>query len=181
MNRRILYLSALTVVLLLLVSCGKGFSENGIFDNSKAMVSEAKKDITEISYDDFKSKLDNKEVRVVIDVREPSEYEEGFINQEDEESGEYPYPDAFTVNIPRGMIEFNIGNKKYWDNDLFVEMPGTDEEIVVYCKSGGRSALAAQTLMKMGYRNVMSLKGGYAKWLDPSLPDVVEEETSDGG
>ena len=118
---------------------------------------------------------------MVIDVREPEEFEEGYINQADEETDEFPYPDAFTVNIPRGLLEFKIDSKKYWDDDLMVNMPPKDEEIVVYCKAGGRAALAAHTLMKMGYTNVKSLKGGYKKWLDPTAPEVEEEVVDEGG
>ncbi|MBN2790289.1 MAG: hypothetical protein JXR69_08875 [Candidatus Delongbacteria bacterium] len=179
--KRLVYLSALLSALLFVVGCGSGFAENGVYPSNKQMVQEAKKDITEISYEDFKAKLDNKELRLVIDVREPSEFDEGFINQADEETDEFPYPEAFTVNVPRGFLEFKIDNKKFWNDDLMVDMPEKDEEIVVYCLSGGRAALAAHTLMKMGYKNVKSLKGGYKKWLDPSAPDVEEEEVDEGG
>lgn len=179
--KRLVYLSVLLSALLFVVGCGSGFAENGVYPSNKQMVQEAKKDITEITYEDFKAKLDNKELRLVIDVREPFEFEEGFINQADEETDEFPYPESFTVNVPRGLLEFKIDSKKYWDDDLMVDMPPKDELIVVYCVSGGRAALAAHTLMQMGYKNVMSLKGGYKKWLDPTAPEVEEEVVDDGG
>jgi rhodanese-related sulfurtransferase len=179
--KRLVYLSVLLSALLFVVGCGSGFAENGVYPSNKQMVQEAKKDITEITYDSLIVKLNNKELRLVIDIREPFEFEEGFINQADEETDEFPYPESFTVNVPRGSLEFMIDSKKYWDDDLMVDMPPKDELIVVYCLSGGRSALAAQTLMRMGYTNVKSLRGGYKKWLDPSWVVVDEVETDDGG
>ena len=59
-------------------------------------------------------------------------------------------------------------------------MPSKDEEIVVYCKKGGRATLVAQTLMHLGYKNVKSLQGGYRIWLDPDAP-LEEAPKSSGG
>ena len=167
------------VVLALLTGCGQGFSEGGYFANAKALVGEVKADIEEISRDDLMKIMENEELRVLIDVREFSEFEEGFINQPDKED-EYPYAETFTVNIPRGLVEFKIDSQDYWDDELWLEMPNKDEEIVLYCQTGGRSALATFALKQLGYTNVKSLKGGYRKWLDPNAP---EEETvkSSGG
>ena len=173
------YLIILSAILLLISGCGKGFSEGAVFTDDKAMVAEAKAGINEITYKDFKAKLEKEELRVIIDVREPGEYEESYINMPDEED-EYPYPETFTVNIPRGLLEFKIGDNSYWDDELWVEMPAKDEEIVVYCQKGGRAALAAQSLMKLGYTNIKSLKGGYRIWLDPDAP-LEEAPKSSGG
>ena len=173
------YLIILSVVLLLVSGCGKGFSEGGLFIDAKAMVNEAKKDIEEISYENFKAKLEKEEIRIVIDIREPGEFEAGYIGMPDDDD-EYPYPETFTVNIPRGLLEFNIGDKSHWDDELWVEMPAKDEEIIVYCKKGGRAALAAQSLKMLGYTNVKSLKGGYRIWLDPTAP-LEEAPKSTGG
>ena len=167
---------------LLLMGCGKGFSEGGYFADAKAMVNEAKQDIEEITYDDFKARLTDltkDTLRVVIDIREPTEFEEGYIGMPDED-GEYPYPETFVVNIPRGLLEFKIADKDYWDDELWVEMPSKDEEIVVYCMKGGRAALAAQALKMLGYKNVKSLRGGYRIWLDPDAP-LEEAPKSSGG
>ena len=169
----------ISVVFLLVSGCGKGFSEGGYFANAKAMVNEAKQGIEEISYDDFKTKLEKEEIRIVIDVREPGEFENGYINQPDEED-EYPYPETFVVNIPRGLLEFKIGDKSHWDDELWVEMPAKDEEIIIYCKKGGRGALAVHSLKQLGYTNVKNLKGGYRIWLDPDAP-LEEAPKSSGG
>ncbi|MCD4818758.1 MAG: rhodanese-like domain-containing protein [Candidatus Cloacimonetes bacterium] len=178
MKKHITIISVLALIFLI-TGCGTGFSTDGVFVDYKQLVSEAKSGITEIVYDEFKAKLEKGELRLVIDVREPSEFEAGFINQPDEED-EYPYPETFVVNIPRGLLEFKIGSKSYWDDDLFVEMPKKDEEIIVYCKKGGRSTLSAQSLMQLGYTNVKSLKGGYRIWLDPTAP-LEETKKSSGG
>jgi|GEM_PF-63546 len=178
-GKKIYFLLVISAVLLLFSGCGKGFSKGGYFANAKAMVNEAKQGIEEISYDDFKTKLEKEEIRIVIDVREPGEFENGYINQPDEED-EYPYPETFVVNIPRGLLEFKIGDKSHWDDELWVEMPAKDEEIIIYCKKGGRGALAVHSLKQLGYTNVKNLKGGYRIWLDPDAP-LEEAPKSSGG
>ena len=186
---KIKFLFVVSITLLLVLSgCGTNFSDGGVFASSKELVNEAKAGITEISYEDFLQKIDTIELStdeeeprlILIDVREASEFEAGYINQPDEED-EYPYQRIFTVNIPRGLLEFKIADSDYWDNDLWVEMPSKDEEIVLYCKAGGRSALATFTLQQMGYTNVLSLKGGYKKWLDPTAPEEDDSAKSSGG
>lgn len=79
----------------------------------------------------------------VIDVREPAEFQAGHL------------PGA--VNIPRGVIEFTIGNNPGLANK--------DEPIVLYCKTGGRAALSAVNLQRMGYSKVRSLTGGFDGWV----------------
>jgi rhodanese-related sulfurtransferase len=168
------------VILLLIASgCGQGYSEGGFFPSVKEMVWEAKADIEEISPEELRVRLEKEELRVLIDVRENSEFEEGYINQPDEEY-EYPYPETFTVNIPRGVLEFKISSQDHWDDELWIEMPDKEEAIVLYCKTGERSALAAHALMQLGYRNVKSLKGGYRKWLDPNAPEEEAVKSSGG-
>ena len=79
---------------------------------------------------------------LVLDVREPDEYDQGAL------------PDA--VHIPRGHLEAQIEAKAL----------DKDQEIVVYCAGGVRSAFAAETLQILGYTNVLSMAGGYGKWKD---------------
>ena len=61
---------------------------------------------------------------------------------------------AGSVALPRGQLEYKI-------DSITTEKA---EPIVCYCGGGGRSALAAQSLKKMGFKNVMSLAGGYKGW-----------------
>lgn len=103
------------------------------------LVEQAKQQITEVQVDE----LDALRQRgaIVVDVREPPEVEKGSI------------PDAEAV--PRGVLEFRIA-----------ELAQPDQPVVLYCRSGGRSALAAQTLENMGYQEVYSLAGGYRAWAE---------------
>ncbi len=77
---------------------------------------------------------------VVLDVREPDEYEQGAL------------PGA--VHIPRGHLESQIENR----------VADHDTPLVVYCAGGTRSAFAADTLSQLGYTNVVSMVGGFNKW-----------------
>jgi molybdopterin/thiamine biosynthesis adenylyltransferase/rhodanese-related sulfurtransferase len=77
---------------------------------------------------------------VVLDVREPDEYEQGAI------------PGA--IHIPRGHLESQVENK----------VVDRDAPVVVYCAGGTRSAFAADTLQQLGYTNVSSVVGGFNKW-----------------
>jgi len=130
--KEVTILVTILIGIFLISGCGQGLSQDAVFHNSKEMVNSAKAGIEEISYAEFKAKMDSSAIRLVIDVREPAEFEKGFINQPDAED-EIPYPDTFTVNIPRGLLEFKIDSKDYWDDELWVEMPNKEEEIVIYC------------------------------------------------
>jgi molybdopterin/thiamine biosynthesis adenylyltransferase/rhodanese-related sulfurtransferase len=79
---------------------------------------------------------------VVLDVREPDEYEQGAL------------PGA--LHIPRGHLESQVEGR----------VPDHDAHIVVYCAGGTRSAFAADTLAQLGYTDVISMAGGFNKWKD---------------
>ncbi len=90
---------------------------------------------------------------VLIDVREPEErIQNGAI------------PGA--ISAPRGMLEF------YADTTSSYHRPEFDPKrrIILYCASGGRSALAADTLQQMGYSNVAHLEGGIKAWKEAEQP-----------
>jgi len=108
-------------------------------------VAEAKKNIATISVAEGKALFDKGGV-IFLDVREPKEYKSGHI------------PGA--INVPRGLLEFKIGKK----------MPDKNAAAVVYCKSGGRSSLAVDTLVKMGYKNSKSMDGGWKAWTKAGYP-----------
>jgi len=79
---------------------------------------------------------------VVLDVREPDEYEQGAL------------PDV--VHIPRGHLEAQIESR----------IPDKSVPVVVYCAGGVRSAFATQTLRQLGYERPVSMAGGFGKWKD---------------
>lgn len=95
----------------------------------------------------------------VIDVREPGEYQAGHL------------PGA--VNIPRGLLEFQIG-----DN---AALANKDQPIVLYCKTGGRAALSAVNLKRMGFEQVRSLTGGFDGWVSAGQKVETEVETTQFG
>ena len=106
----------------------------------KQLVDEAKRQIQEVGPADLAKMEQSKQNVVVIDVRESDEQAKGMI------------PGA--VAMPRGILERDI------------DQVTTDKQrpIVLYCASGGRSALAALALQQMGFTTVMSLNGGYKGW-----------------
>ena len=67
------------------------------------------------------------------------------------------------LHLPRGMLEFEI-HKLVETSRPNDSTPPEEQEILLYCGTGGRSALAAETLAQLGYRNVTSLDGGIVAW-----------------
>jgi len=106
----------------------------------KQLVDEAKSQISEIGPDDLRRMQQAGEDFTLLDVRERDEQAKGVI------------PGA--IKLPRGILEGNIDQVT----------TDKDRKLVLYCGGGGRSALAALNLKKMGFRNVFSLAGGYRDW-----------------
>ncbi|MGX5173834.1 rhodanese-like domain-containing protein [Aliikangiella sp. IMCC44653] len=110
------------------------------------LVKQAKQQINECSASELKQALNPN--TILIDVREPNEYAQSQI------------PHA--INIPRGLLEFTILQHPQVTQKAGESL--ADTRIYVYCKSGGRSALAAQSLQNLGFNNVQSLNGGIDEW-----------------
>ena len=87
---------------------------------------------------------------VVIDVREPEEYAAGHL--------------AGAINIPRGVLEFRLSGTPTLER--------RDLNVVLYCKTSGRAALAAVAMQSMGYLNVVSVAGGFEAWVAAGQPVV---------
>jgi phage shock protein E len=111
------------------------------------LVAEAKKKITEISPQDAAARSKSGEA-VIVDVRETTEWDEEHI------------PGA--MHMSRGTIELDIEEK----------VPDTNDMIICHCGGGGRSALAAESLQRMGYKNVRSMAGGFKAWKAAGLPST---------
>ena len=111
----------------------------------KDLVEQARSKITEISVEEAKAQLD-KGGAIFMDCREPREYKQGHI------------PGA--INIPRGLLEFKIAKVA----------PDKTTKIVMYCRSGGRASLACCSLEPMGYKNVVSIRGGWLAWTKAGYP-----------
>ena len=120
------------------------------------LVAEAKAQIKEVDVHAAAQQMDTG--IIVIDVREPAEYEAGHL------------PNA--VNIPRGLLEFKTGDH--------LALANKDAPILLYCKTGGRSALATHSLLRIGYTQATSMAGGYEAW-STGGQKVVKDTTSFGG
>jgi rhodanese-related sulfurtransferase len=114
----------------------------------KEWVTKAKASIKLVTIQDVKASLDKKEKAVYLDVRDSDEYAGGHL------------PGA--ISISRGEIEFDI-----WD-----ALPNKDVKIYVYCKTGGRAALATKTLNDLGYKNAVSMNALIADWVKAGYPVV---------
>jgi len=92
---------------------------------------------------------------LIIDVREPGEFSLGHLKN--------------AINVPRGVLEFRT------DPSYPGSIPSLSDKtnkIILYCRSGGRSALAAQSLGQLGYKAVVSMAGGFIAWEEAKLPVV---------
>jgi molybdopterin/thiamine biosynthesis adenylyltransferase/rhodanese-related sulfurtransferase len=107
------------------------------------LVAAAKSQVHEIQPSELESRLNQV---AVIDVREADEYDQGSI--------------AGAVHVPRGVLESSIRG----------HVPDLDQEVVLYCAVGGRSALAALSLQQLGYTRVSSLAGGFGQWKAEGFP-----------
>ena len=87
---------------------------------------------------------------VLVDVREPAEYATGHIEG--------------AINIPRGVLEFEIQASAELENVTDPALAARDRPRVLYCRRGGRAALAADSLGQMGFTRVVSLAGGIGAW-----------------
>lgn len=116
-------------------------------DNYAQLVADAKKRITEISAEEAAVKSKNGEA-VIVDVRDKDEWDQGHI--------------ANATHLSRGIIELEIEDK----------FPDKNALIICHCGGGGRSALAADNLQKMGYKNVRSMAGGLKAWRAAGLTTI---------
>jgi len=107
----------------------------------REMLAAAKAAVREIEPAEAESEM-TRDDAVVLDVREPDEYEQGAI------------PGA--LHIPRGTLETSIEGR----------IPDKSAHVVVYCAGGTRSAFAAETMQELGYTDVASMVGGFNRWKD---------------
>jgi adenylyltransferase/sulfurtransferase len=117
----------------------------------KDLLAEARQVVPEQGPAEVKKRLDAGEPLVLIDVRDPDEYRDGYIEP--------------ATNISRGFLEFRVGNAA----------PEPATPIVLYCQSGLRSMLAARQLTELGYENVVNLRGGFQGWSQSGLPVVKDQ------
>ena len=107
----------------------------------REMLAEAKAAVREIEPSEAEQEIAAGNA-VVLDVREPDEYEQGALPE--------------TLHIPRGTLETSVEGR----------IPDKSSHVVVYCAGGTRSAFAAKTLQELGYTDVASVVGGFNRWKD---------------
>jgi len=113
----------------------------------EALLIEANDLVKRLSYDESVDLINNTQT-VILDVREESEvYNLGLIKN--------------AVHIPRGLIEFKLSPNSP-NNPVLID---DNTNILVYCAGGYRSALAAKSLLDLGFKNVYNL-GGFQEWVE---------------
>ncbi|HSE63862.1 MAG TPA: rhodanese-like domain-containing protein [Thermoanaerobaculia bacterium] len=110
------------------------------------IVKDSKKRIRETTPEEIRRRQERGERFYLVDVREDNEWERGRA--------------LGAIHLGKGIIE----------RDVERTIPDPDAEIVLYCGGGYRSALAADALQKMGYRNVLSMDGGWKRWKELGFP-----------
>ncbi len=112
----------------------------------EALVDDAKRRVVEVTIDEVQARQSRGETVRLIDTREDDEWRAGRIKGAE--------------HLGRGVIE----------RDIVAKAPDKDEELILYCGGGFRSALAADNLQRMGYTKVRSLAGGWREWTQRGLP-----------
>jgi rhodanese-related sulfurtransferase len=115
-------------------------------DKFLKIVNDARARVKETTVADVKRRGDAGEKFHLIDVREESEWAAGHV--------------AGATHLSKGVIERDIDRM----------IPDTNAKIILYCGGGYRSALAADSIQKMGYTNVESMDGGFRAWAEAKLP-----------
>lgn len=111
-----------------------------------AIVNDAKSRVKEVNVDQAVAAVKANPNAVLVDVREESEFKAGHVKGAE--------------HIGKGVMERDIERLH----------PDTDQPLYLYCGGGFRSALAADNLQKMGYKNVYSVDGGWRAFLDKGVP-----------
>ena len=111
------------------------------------LVDDAKRNIRETTVSAVAKRLEQGETFHLVDTREDDEWRAGHIRG--------------AIHLGKGVIE----------RDIEAKIPGKNDEIILYCGGGFRSALAAEALAKMGYTNVASMDGGIREWRAAGLPE----------
>lgn len=118
----------------------------------KDLVDGANRRVKSYTVDEARGRLDDPDV-VFVDVRDAAELQE---------TGTLPG----AVHASRGMLEFHIDPSTPYHMDVF----DSGKELVFYCKSGARGALAAERAQEMGVGRVASLSGGMLAWKEAGAP-----------
>jgi rhodanese-related sulfurtransferase len=135
----------------------------------KQIVEAARQEVSELFPWDVEQRMNESEDLLLLDIREECEYAAFHV--------------ANSMLIPRGILE--TACEEEYEDSVPELIDSREREIIVICRSGNRSILAAQTMQWMGYKNVTSMKTGLRGWNDYELPlinrfkETVDPDTVD--
>ena len=104
---------------------------SNIYENGKELAADTKPYIEEITVEELNLKIENQEEFLLLDVRQPGEYQKSNI--------------PGSILMPRGVVEFKINDDAFWEEE-FLYTPLKEDLIIVYCKKGDRGILATKAL-----------------------------------
>lgn len=138
------------VLSLLVLAATVSFAQPMLTPEVSAMVTEAKKEVSGVDAEKLNALINEGKV-VLIDVRDPNEWEKGTIKSDK------------LVKLSRGFLEVKYPK-------AILEKYSKDDNFVVYCGIEPRSVLAAQTMKQLGFKNVSYLNKGFKSWEEKGLP-----------
>ncbi|MCK5528289.1 MAG: rhodanese-like domain-containing protein, partial [Kiritimatiellae bacterium] len=135
----------------------------GMFKSGKEMVAAAKPRCSSISVGDLDAYLADTPNVYLFDIRQPKKYKAGHIDG--------------AILSPRGVFAFQVSIAKKWATvKTDRPMPTKNDPIVIYCKKGSRSVLAADTLRLLGFTNVRLVEGGWLQYKEgPKAAPLVDD------
>jgi rhodanese-related sulfurtransferase len=116
------------------------------------LVAAAKAEITTLSPEEARARVDAG-AALLVDIRDVRE-----LNRDGRVPG--------ALHAPRGMLEFWVDPASPYHKTVLA----TDKTLILFCAAASRSALAAQTLQRMGVENVAEMAGGFRAWKDSGAP-----------
>lgn len=120
----------------------------------KDLINECLKCVKEVFPWDLQEEIDQGKTPMIVDIREPYEFDVAHIQH--------------SINVPRGILESAC---EYDYEETVPELvTARDKDIVLVCRSGNRSVLAAVTMEQLGFEKVRSLKTGLRGWNDAEQP-----------
>jgi len=122
---------------------------------TKELVDKARAATKQVTIQELKAAIEAQPDTVIVDVREPNEYEVAHI--------------PGSINVPRGLLEFSV-----WS-----VLPDPNQKIWVYCKTGARAALATKLLNELGYKQAVAVDTGGQAWVLAGYPvqtSITDEE-----
>jgi rhodanese-related sulfurtransferase len=123
------------------------------------LLKNAQQEVDELFPWDLEELLNTQENLIILDIREPYEYRNMWINN--------------AINVPRGVLE--TACEWGFDETIPNLVRSRDKKIIVVCRSGNRSLLAAQIMKQMGFQHIFSLKTGLKGWNEYDLPLFNDE------